>query len=155
MRVSSRQVSHHDRLAWAYSHFDNAMSAERSYGGRGLQKNDHPERTRENLMRLARVRGARENPHRYFSTTTTYQGLCIDTRAGVHSNAGKAQALAFVKEHPKNQIDWTRKGESFICFGAGKLATSIGTITITSNIGCVTFFIFDTSLRHGPSSCVP
>lgn len=76
--------------------------------------------------------------------STTYQGELWDTGAARFSTVGRSQALAYVREHPDIKPVWI-KGTATVKFGPHVSIESIGTITITNQLGEVTYHILDRS----------
>ncbi|KAI1078191.1 hypothetical protein F5B20DRAFT_548387 [Whalleya microplaca] len=78
-----------------------------------------------------------QDPH-----ATQYQGMIWDSGAARVSTVSKAQLEAYVRENPQIHIDWT-PGSTAIKFGGQNLLTAIGTTTIETPLGRITFYIID------------
>ena len=74
----------------------------------------------------------------------TFQGILPDTGAANVSTAGREQLLALQREDPRVELDKQTAGQASIKFGKGSSVTSIGTTTVKTPIGIITFHVLDT-----------
>ncbi|EPQ64449.1 hypothetical protein BGT96224_A21532 [Blumeria graminis f. sp. tritici 96224] len=74
-----------------------------------------------------------------------YKGILIDTGAVKFSTVGKAQYLALHSLDKSVTIDTNNAGQASICFGPGNTIHSIGTATVPTAIGSITFHVVDTA----------
>lgn len=73
----------------------------------------------------------------------TFQGILPDTGAAEFSTAGHGQFLALRRDDPQVKMDLSRAGEAVIRFGKGTQLTSIGTTTLGTPIGDITFHVIN------------